>query len=50
MGMASVYIKKITLIDHPNAVVFYMPMVLTISFLYSLYNILENPTFFHLFF
>ena len=30
MGLASVYIKKITLIDHPNAVVFYMPMVLTI--------------------
>ncbi|MBF96233.1 MAG: Riboflavin transporter [Alphaproteobacteria bacterium MarineAlpha9_Bin4] len=30
MGMASVYIKKITLIDHPNAVVFYMPMVLAI--------------------
>ncbi len=30
MGMASVYIKKITLIDHPNAVVFYMPMVLTL--------------------
>ena len=30
MGMASVYIKKITLVDHPNAVVFYMPMVLTI--------------------
>ena len=30
MGIASVYIKKITLIDHPNAVVFYMPMVLTL--------------------
>ncbi len=30
MGMASVYIKKITLVDHPNAVVFYMPMILTI--------------------
>ena len=30
MGLASVYIKKITLIDHPNAVVFYMPMVLTL--------------------
>ena len=30
MGMASIYIKKITLIDHPNAVVFYMPFVLTL--------------------
>ena len=29
MGLASVYIKKITSVDHPNAVVFYMPMVLT---------------------
>ena len=29
MGLASVYIKKITLVDHPNAVVFYMPLVLS---------------------
>ena len=29
MGLASVYIKKITLVDHPNAVVFYMPFVLS---------------------
>ena len=38
MGMASVYIKKITLVDHPNAVVFYMPMILTIVSLFLVFS------------
>ena len=46
MGMASVYIKKITLIDHPNAVVFYMPMVLTIVSLMPCIIFWKHPTIF----
>ena len=46
MGMASVYIKKITLIDHPNAVVFYMPMVLTIVSFVPCVIFWKNPSIF----
>ena len=46
MGMASVYIKKITLIDHPNAVVFYMPMVLTLVSIFPCVIFWKNPTVF----
>ena len=30
MGLAAVFIKKLSMIDHPNSVVFYMPVFLTI--------------------
>ncbi len=30
MGLAAVFIKKLTMIDHPNSVVFYMPIFLAI--------------------
>lgn len=30
MGMAAIFIKKLSMIDHPNSVVFYMPALLTI--------------------
>ena len=46
MGMASVYIKKITLVDHPNAVVFYMPMVLSIVSLIPCIIFWRSPTVF----
>ncbi len=49
MGMASVYIKKITLIDHPNAVVFYMPMVLTIVSLIPCIIFWKTPNIFYFF-
>ena len=48
MGMASVYIKKITLIDHPNAVVFYMPMVLTLVSFFPCVIFWTKPTVFSL--
>ncbi len=49
MGMASVYIKKITLFDHPNSVVFYMPMVLTIVSIVPCFIFWKTPNFFDLF-
>ena len=46
MGLASVYIKKITLVDHPNAVVFYMPLILSIVSLIPCIIFWETPSFF----
>ena len=30
MGLAAIFIKKLSMVDHPNAVVFYMPAILSI--------------------
>ena len=46
MGLASVYIKKITLVDHPNAVVFYMPLVLSIVSLIPCIIFWKTPSLF----
>ena len=44
MGLAAIFIKKLSMLDHPNSVVFYMPLLLSImSFIPCLMN-WRSPT------
>ena len=46
MGLAAIFIKKLSMVDHPNAVVFYMPAILAIfSFIPCIY-FWKTPSFF----
>ena len=46
MGLAAIFIKKLSMLDHPNAVVFYMPAILSIfSFIPCIIS-WHTPTFY----
>ena len=46
MGLAAIFIKKLSMIDHPNAVVFYMPAILSIFSLIPCVIYWQTPSFY----
>ncbi len=48
MGLAAIFIKKLSMLDHPNSVVFYMPAVLAVFSLIPCILYWKNPNFFDL--
>ena len=49
MGLAAIFIKKLSMIDHPNSVVFYMPAVLALFSLIPCILYWVTPNFYDLF-
>jgi drug/metabolite transporter (DMT)-like permease len=46
MGFAAIFIKKLSMVDHPNAVVFYMPAILAIFSILPCICFWKTPSFF----
>ena len=49
MGLAAIFIKKLSMVDHPNAVVFYMPAILSIFSLIPCFIYWKTPSFYEWF-
>ena len=49
MGLAAIFIKKLSMVDHPNAVVFYMPAILSIFSLIPCVIYWKTPSFYQWF-
>ena len=49
MGLAAIFIKKLSMVDHPNAVVFYMPATLSIFSLIPCVIYWKTPSFYEWF-
>ena len=49
MGLAAIFIKKLSMVDHPNAVVFYMPAILSIFSLIPCVIYWKTPSFYEWF-
>ena len=49
MGLAAIFIKKLSMLDHPNSVVFYMPAVLALFSITPCILYWRSPNIFDLF-
>ena len=48
MGMAAIFIKKLSMLDHPNSVVFYMPAFIALVSLFPSFYFWRHPSIFEL--